>query len=68
MIKAELTPYGLHDALKYARDVLEDASGSKCNKHRKHEAIVQALGALDALWYMVTFYEDDDNCENNAKE
>lgn len=60
MLAVELTPYGVDDSIKYAKDILYDALGRKVSKRRKDEAIYRAVGALDAWYALVSISKFED--------
>ena len=67
MLNIKLTEYGVDDTLKDIRENLESALGKQTSKRRKDEMIYRALGAVDALWNMISITEISDNTkeENN---
>ena len=54
MLNLELTDYGVYDTIKEIKDELELVVGNKVSKKQKEEAICKSIGALNALWNLVT--------------
>ena len=65
MLKIELCDYGVEDTLKAISEYLEDAIKSS-SKKRKNEIIHKALGAIDAMYYVISVTEVDTDTENET--
>lgn len=65
MIKIELCEYGIEDTLKAIGEYLEDAIKSS-SKKRKNEIIHKALGAIDALYYVISVTEVNTDTDSKS--
>ena len=63
MLNIELTSWGLDDTLKEIMRDLENVLGNNNSKKRKDEVIYKTLGAVNAIWNMVTVTESNVDTE-----
>ena len=63
MLKIELNDYGVEDTLREVSGYLESAIKS-ISKREKNEIIHKALGAINALYYVISIQEVTDDAEN----
>lgn len=66
MLKLELRECGLENALEEIGEYLESALESN-SKKRKNEMIHKALGAIDALYYILDVTEVDVDTESESE-
>ena len=65
MLKIELAEYGVEDTLKEVSEYLESAI--KCiSKREKNNIIYKALGAINALYYVINVTEVSTDTENES--
>ena len=67
MTKIVLNEYGVETTLTEIRHYLEDALYKTISKKQKDRAISKALGAVEALFYIVDVIENDSNDESKLE-
>lgn len=65
MLKIELNERGVENTLIEIRDYLESAIETSSKKY-KNEMIYKALGAVNALYYVIDVTEVDNDTENES--
>jgi hypothetical protein len=65
MLEIKLDDYGVENTLTKIRDCLESAIKSN-SKKRKNEMIYKALGAVQALYYIIDVTEVEDNTDSTS--
>lgn len=65
MVKIELYDYGIENVLETIGEYLEDAIKSS-SKKRKNEIIHKALGAIDALYYVISVTEVNTDTDSKS--
>lgn len=64
MLNIVLNEYGVETTLTEIRDTLENALCKTISKKQKDVAIAKALGAVEALFYIVDVDDVDNDAEN----
>jgi hypothetical protein len=57
MLYIELDEYGVENTIREIQDHLKSVLGQNISKKQKDGAISRALGAMDALYYMIQITE-----------
>ena len=63
MLKIELNECGIENTLREIKDYLKSAIETSSKKY-KNEMIYKALGAVNALYYVIDVTEVDNDTEN----